>query len=193
MDASTTELRAEITIDADRTYPGVLIIEQQYEIISSDIATKPDPQWEHIDSHGHFHAYDQDGKLPTLAGRARHIDCDGIHTGPYAPEAPCEGYDITEWFCTICDEQIKPGHVDDHGPRSIPTRKDWTIKVESDRPITGDKVTVRADMSHGMVMFGVAHVGGWEGTISSDHSQVFTTLYSASPLGTRSAAAVATR
>lgn len=184
MDASTTELRAEITIDADRTYPGVLIIEQNYEVIRSNIATKPDQRWEHIDSHGHFHAYDQDGKLPTLVTRPRHVDCDGSCGGV----CDGEGYNITEWFCAICDEQIEPGQVDDHGPHRIPTRKDWSIKVQSDAPITGDKVTVRVELEHGIVMFGVAHVGNWEGTFGFGRTDVTTTLYSASPLGTRSMA-----
>jgi hypothetical protein len=189
MDASTMELRGTVTIDNGEPLPATLTIEQHYEVIRSNIATKPDQRWEHIDTHGHFHAYDQDGKLPTLVSRPRHIDCDGSCGGV----CEGEGYDITEWFCAICDEQVEPGRVDDHGPHSIPTRKDWSIKVPSSAPITGDRVTVRIELEHGIVMFGVAKVGSWEGTFGSGHAEVITTLYSASPLGTRSAAPAAVR
>lgn len=187
MDTSTTELRGTITIDDGPAMPGVLIIEQYYEVIRSNIATKPDQRWEHVDSHAHFHAYDQDGKLPTLVARPKHIDCDSSCGGV----CEGEGFDITEWFCSICDERVEPRRVDDHGPHSIPTRRDWSVKVESDRPIAGDKVTIRADVGHDLVMFGIAKVGGWEGTISSDRSDLVTTLYSASPLGTRARIGVA--
>ena len=183
MDVSTSELRADITIDAGRTYLGTLIIEQGYEIIRSNIATKPDPGWEHIDTHGHFHAYDRDGKLPTLVARSRHVDCDGSCGGVCGGE----GYDVTEWFCVICDEQVEPGRLDDHGPRQIPTRRDWLVKVENDAPITGDRVTVRIDAGNGTVMFGVAKAGRWQGTVGFDRTELVTTLYSAGPLGTRNA------
>jgi hypothetical protein len=184
MDASTTELRGTATIDSGEPLPATLIIEQHYEIVRSNIATKPDQRWEHIDTHDHFHAYDQDGKLPTLVNRARHIDCDGTCGGV----CEGEGYDITEWFCVICDEQVKPGRLDDHGPHSIPTRKDWTIKVETSRPITGDRVTVRFDLGEGKVLFGVAMTGGSDVTSERDYTSVVTKLYSAGPLGIRSVA-----
>lgn len=186
MDASTTELRGTVTIDNGEPLPAKLLIEQHYATVRSNIATKPDQRWEHIDTHDHFHAYDQDGKLPTLVARPRHIDCDSSCGGV----CDGEGYDVTEWFCAICDVQVEPGRVDDHGPHSIPTRKDWLLQVESGAPITGDRVTVRFDAGNGTMVFGIAKVGGFEATMGFGHAEVVTTLYSASTLGTRRGAAV---
>lgn len=186
MDVSTIDMMGTVTIDNGAPLPGTLTIEQHYETIRSNIATKPDQRWEHIDTHGHFHAHDNEDKLPTLIARRRHIDCDGSCGGVCGGE----GYDITDWFCAICNEQVEPGRVDDHGPHSIPTRKDWRIKVESDAPITGNRVTVRFDLGNGVVMFGVAAIGSFEMTVSDGRSEAVTQLYSASPLGKRTAAPV---
>lgn len=182
MNASSFDMLGTVTIDNGAPLSAGLTIEQHYETIWSNTATKPDSRWEHIDSHGHFHAYDTDGKLPTLIARSRHLDCDGTCGGVCEDE----GYDITEWFCAICDEQIEPHRIDDREPHDIPTRKDWTIKVESAAPIVGDRVTVRFDMGNGQEMFGVAVVGSAEVIFERDHTRALTALYSASPLGTRS-------
>ncbi len=181
MDSNTTELQAAVTINDGPAMPGVLIIEQRFEVVFSDRATKPDPTWEHTDGAGHFHAYDRDGKLPTLTPRSRHVDCDGSCGGVCGGE----GYDVTDYLCSVCDELVEPGRVDDRGPRRIDTGKDWQVKVRGRAPVTGDKVTVKAVVRPDTMMFGVAKVGGFEGNFEFDRADVTTTLYSAGPLDTR--------
>lgn len=75
--------------------------ESPYGTYDSDV---PDPAWAFTDAAGHFHAYDSDGKLPTLTRVLNHVDCDGSCGGV------CDGagYSRTEYQCPLCDEYVVP-------------------------------------------------------------------------------------
>jgi hypothetical protein len=70
---------------------------------------RPDPGWQVIDGSGHFHAFDADGKLPTLERRTapEHSDDD---------DCSCE-YDYCptrSWYaCQICGDEVKPRTLPD--------------------------------------------------------------------------------
>jgi hypothetical protein len=176
-----------VTINDGPILPGRLEVEQDVITYASATATKPDPQWEFIDPAGHFHAYDTDGELPTLVTRDRHVDCGLSHADDdlYGDgQHDCEGYDVREYFCQICDEQIKPERLSDAGQKSMPGRKSWSVYVVSDRRIEG-VVSVRFEMAS-KIYFGVAHAimeqaeSGPGGGI-----RVTTRLSGAGPLGIR--------
>jgi hypothetical protein len=175
------EAQADIVIDGGRAQPGRLTIEQEIRRYATASATKPDPSWTLVDERGHFHAYDDDGELPTLNARTRHIDCDGHGED----EPACEGYDITEWTCRICGIQVEPGRRDDSGERTMPGLKSWRAEIISDRPIDNGLVSVRALTADGM------HFGTALATIRQAEQQasggirVTAELIGASPLGYR--------
>lgn len=173
-----------ISIDGGPELPGTLTTEIEMIEVGMARATKPDPSWELVDILGHFHAYDEDGKLPTLVARTRHADCDGMHVAGFDQDPDtCEGYDVTEHFCAICDEQIKPGSIDDSGPRQIPGRTSWWAEITASRPIKGT-VSVRM-VSGGRVLFGVAEARVVSGEGGSDGMRLTSRLDGASPLGVR--------
>jgi len=144
---------AEIIINNGQPMPGQLNVEYEIIDVTSSTATKPAMSWTLIDDQGHFHAYDDQGELPTLIRRVRHVDCDGAHDF-LDEDGECEGYDIVEYFCAICDQQIEPERVPDTGQKSIPGRMMWEARVRPEEQITG-KVTVRIVTDAG-TQFGVA-------------------------------------
>jgi hypothetical protein len=144
-------IQTMISIDNGHEVPGRIDIEQETETIYSNIATKPDQRWEQVDDNGHFHAFSADGKLPTLVPKTRHVDCDGIHTYPMDD---CDGYDVTDYYCRICNAEIEPKYVSDPGPWIVPTGKSWTVIVEQHVGPQAE-VSVRATVGDA-VMFGVA-------------------------------------
>lgn len=178
---STAIASAEITIDDHAPLHGDFHLDQEIIRVRSATATKPDPGWEQVDEAGHFHAYDTEGKLPTLIGKSRHIDCDGscgLDDG-----RGCEGYDVTDWYCRICDQEIQPARLDASGEHSIPGPKSWYVMVRTDRVIDGE-VTVQVRVP-GQVRFGVA-VASMESMEFSDGRMVVTTrLIGIGPLGRR--------
>jgi len=185
------EITAEVMISVDNgpQVPGTIVVEQEWIDVTSATATKPDPAWEFHDAAGHFHAYDVDGKLPTLEPRSRHIDCPGEHVSPEYDDDDCEGYDVVEYFCPICDEMVEPRRLDDSGTKTIPGRKSWTATVRTEVP-RDTKVTVRAVDAIGGVYFGIAYASG---NVSMEGDargvRVTTQLYGAGPLGRRAISA----
>lgn len=173
---------SSIIIDNGEPVSGSLEIEQNYETIESLYGTKPDPAWEFIDEAGHFHAYDTAGELPTLDGRARHVNCDGSCGGVCGGE----GYNVTDWHCRICDQLIEPGQVDDRGPHQIATWRSWAVVVESERTIEG-RVTVRIRMGD-RVLFGVADASTTTITHALGRTTITTKLFGYGALGQRAAA-----
>lgn len=159
-----------ITIDGKGPYPGNLTIDIETIDISSETATIPDITWQTRDQHGHFHAYDHNGNLPTLVARSRHVAC----TGSCGDEDDCEGYDVTEHFCAICDEPIEPGRVRDNR-RYAPGREDWSVNVTGVAVPIG-RVSVYI-VSEAVVYFGVARCVS--ATSAGSH------LVADSPLGRR--------
>jgi hypothetical protein len=173
---------AEITINNGQPMHGQLNIEYQIIDVTSSDATKPAMNWTLIDDQGHFHAYATDGELPTLIRRVRHVGCEGAHDF-LDEDGECEGYDIAEYFCAICDQQIKPERVPDTGQKSIPGRMMWEVQIRPEREITG-KVTVRITTGE-KTLFGVAdaRTDAWS---SGPNPVAFSTrLCGIGPLGER--------
>jgi hypothetical protein len=177
MATTSSHNRSEIRIDDGEPIAGRLEIETEVITYESITTTKPDMGWTMVDHLGHFHAYATDGELPTLIGRTRHVDCPG---GCGLDDEECEGYDVTDWFCRICDQPVEPKRLPDPGPHSMPGRSMWSVVAQGDREITGE-VTVRI----GPDLFGVAraHTERMDG---DGHSCVVTTrLDGISALGKR--------
>jgi hypothetical protein len=170
---------AEITVNNGQPMPGELNIEYQIIDVTSSTATKPAMSWTVIDDQGHFHAYDDKGELPTLIARGRHIECDGSCGGV----CEGEGYDIVEYFCAICGQQIEPERVSDTGPKSIPGRMMWEARVQPEQQITG-KVTVRIATGD-KTLFGVAEARTDAWSTGPNPVAFSTRLYGIGPLGER--------
>lgn len=173
---------------------GELNLERLTETVRSRVATRPDPTWSMVDDEGHFHAYDQAFKLPTLTPRTRHVACTGEHPG-YAhlgvdePEdgEPCDGYDVVEHFCSICAQHVHPRRVREP-ETTIDRGERWEVVVPVDVP-KDVQVTVRI-IDGDTVRFGIAVRSGQraEGSSRGD-VQVTTWLVGLCPLGTRPARA----
>src|SRR5215207_2373464 len=72
---------------------GELRISQPVELVRSMYATKPDPRWAHYDTRRHFHAFGEDGKLPTLTATSIPMPCEGSCGGICGGE----GYHVTRY------------------------------------------------------------------------------------------------
>lgn len=86
-------------LDPDKVNPAVSI-----EVESVDVTplmtVEPDMGWQHVDSNGHWHAFSDDGELPTLQRESRPVpDC----------EADDEDPDLEIVFtCRACGEEVDP-------------------------------------------------------------------------------------
>lgn len=125
--------------------------------------TKPDMGWEHVDSAGHYHAWTDDGTLPTLTPRTEHVDCAGAHLdADYSfdededEDEECEGYDITVYDCAACGERIEPKTISytPRGREVVPSRKHWTVTASGVALTAADMVSVKVT-TPGAVLFGV--------------------------------------
>jgi hypothetical protein len=173
---------AEITVNNGQPMHGRLNIEHQIIDVTSSTATKPAMSWTVIDDQGHFHAYDNQGELPTLVEHIRHVDCDEWHDF-LREDTECEGYSIAEYFCAICDQQIEPERVPDTGQKSIPGRMSWEVQIQPEQEITG-KVTVR--IANGdKTLFGVADARTDAWSSGPDGVALTTRLTGIGPLGER--------
>ncbi|GIF14802.1 hypothetical protein [Actinoplanes teichomyceticus] len=174
-----------ITINDGEPMPGSFAVEVAVIDYQSDTASKPDMAWTAVDDAGHFHAYATDGELPTLAARTRHVDCDGVHAGPVLDDV-CDGYDVVDWHCRICGQEVQPERVPDRGPKQMPGRKHWHAEVVTSREITEDAVSVRIQQG-GKLRFGVARpvLVSMESD-GPNGVRVATRLHGDGPLGERS-------
>lgn len=169
----------EVSINGRPPVPGELTTEMERIDVTREISVKPDPAWEHVDGQGHYHAWTADGELPTLTARTEHRPCDGVHRFPMAE--PCEGYDVTLYACSVCDEDIEPGTVTRHRvPEWISGREDWTVVVR-DFVRDDDRVSVRVDTGE-QVLFGFAIATD---RMMDSEGGAQTTLVGASALGRR--------
>lgn len=180
-----TAATSEIIIDTLDPMPGELVVEVEAITYSSATDTRPSMSWVETDAAGHVHAYNEKGELPTLVGQLVHIDCNDVHTGVLDdPDEPCEGYDVTEWHCAICDQEIKPQRLPDPGPKTMPGRRTWHVTVRPPKEITG-KVTVwvrTGEVWH----FGVAEARTESITLAAgDAPLIVTRLDGVSALGRR--------
>lgn len=180
----------EISIDGRPPSAGILDVHQEWIDVSTLSAWKPDPKWTYVDRLGHFHAWGDDGNLPTLDRRTRHVDpvvSDEIDDDPDPDDCDDDGYDESFHACRICDEEIEPKYVPAPRDRSMPGLKTWTIEV--DQTLTcGTQVSVVAT-TPGSTAFGVGVVT----TVSSPGSgTVRSTIAGSGDLGIRTRSVKAT-
>ena len=115
MTGMTSTMTAQASINSSDFRPAEVRFDAGVEYIRSETATRPDPAWEHTDSHGHFHAFAADGKTPTLKTYLVHVACDGSCGGV----CEGEGYDETHWKCVICGEEVEPRFIPDAEARTV--------------------------------------------------------------------------
>jgi hypothetical protein len=179
-DKATSTLHA-VTVRLDDREPvrGELMVSREVETIYSERATKPDSAWEYTDPFGHWHAYADDGSLPTLDAKQEHVDCDGTCGGL----CEGEGYKVTRYYCRICSAPVEPARVPDHEPRNIFTGWSWTVVVYTFIP-PGEEMSVQV-VAEDRTAFGVGVSSG--STVRSRHGETDTrtTINGVGPLGWR--------
>jgi hypothetical protein len=110
---------------------------QSWVDVSTLAARRFDPCWEFVDAVGHFHAFDHDGKLPTLTRVEEFV----AYQEP--DEDGEEGYTITRLDCSLCGETVKPDYVPDDPRKVIPGRVDFRLTVQAVVPRDRFSVVVR--------------------------------------------------
>lgn len=135
--------------------------EFRVETDSIDITTmyghsEPDHAWTFVDGAGHFHAFDKDGKLPTLAERVEESDPE------WEPDDEYDYEDLRRWMvCVLCESEVKPQyrHVPaPPGRQFAPGRTSYYLTVHGEVPRDGRfSVVLTAGLA---VSFGI---GQWVG------------------------------
>jgi hypothetical protein len=146
-----TRVVGAVYVDNGEGVIGELRLDHNNQVVWS-LGPRWDPGWRTFDSAGHFHAasgVDHKVTHPTLLTRTRHVDCDCAHGG----DDFCDGYDETDYFCRICDEEIEPGLIHGEHSTTISNGYDWTVIVQS--YVEGEQHTVRFETDH-RVSFGIA-------------------------------------
>jgi hypothetical protein len=175
----------EVAVIIDNSPPmrGGIKIEREFTRVRLMTETTPDLKWQHVDEAGHFHAYDDDGKLPTLVKKSLHKNCDGEQCG----DLDCDGYDVTWHECQLCEKEIKPGSITRYDvERQIQERYEWEVSAYKPFGVEGppmprDRVSIRVDTAKD-TYFGIGQVRGVEG----DRHGYSLRIVGASELGTRS-------
>lgn len=121
-----------VSINGGEPLTCTVEVEQSWIDVSTDIATRPDPGWEHTDPAGHYHAHDKAGDLPTLKPTQVHVLCTGGCAAADDDDETCEGYTVTEYRCALCGAQVQPRYVPDREARSrqMPGRTQWTVTID---------------------------------------------------------------
>lgn len=148
-------------INNDGPHEAALNMEQDWISQTYESLAEPDLAWTHIDAAGHFHGYDDEGKLPTLNATQREMPCDGgCSLGP-----DCEGYSVTVRHCHICREEIEPAQIVKYNvTKRYPGMRHWSAELTMDRlpdGVLGETVSVRIS-SGGHEWFGTAGVTSFE-------------------------------
>ena len=147
----------DISIDGAPPVKGTLSTGVDQIDVTTMTESRPDPEWSMVDALGHFHAWDADGKLPTLKAVSVHQPCAG---GCGHDDDGCDGYDTTEHRCLICDQTVAPQSIVTSNlyRRTIPGRKWWQAEVRAVVSV-GCLVSVVARTSTG-TYFGMAQSVG---------------------------------
>lgn len=170
-------LTATAVINNGHAWPCEVEIEQDVDYVRSISATKPDPRWEFIDDAGHFHAFAEDGELPTLNSERVEMPCDGSCGGV----CEGEGYTVLRWTCRICGQEVEPGYVPDYEAQTVGTpifmAKKATVKITSTEAVTESRneVSVRVRVGDDE-LFGTGYVVGRGGEGGSDGMRWHTTI-----------------
>lgn len=175
---ATTARLAAARVDNNPPAPATLHTERE----QIDITTRhePDPNWEHVDPAGHYHARANNGddpasNYPTLLGDVEHVDCNGTCGGD------CEGYDTTVWRCRACGDVVQPGSRETDGRRYMDGLETWTVTVEQHITATGP-VSVVVDAG-GVRHFGMARAAESCAESGPDGYRVWTVLVGITRLG----------
>lgn len=145
------------SIDGSEPVACNLEVHQEWIDVSSGLPTrKPDPSWELVDKKGHFHAFTEDGKLPTLAEEAVRKPCPGGCGDP-----GCEGATEIRYRCRICRKRVRPQWVSSYDSlgRQMPGPKSWSVTVSNAPPprtAPGEMVSVKVT-ANGRTYFGVGY------------------------------------
>lgn len=115
---------------------------------------RPNPAWTLVDGRNHFHAYTDDGTLPTLRARSEPVPCDG------ACGSLCEGTTRTVYECMICDEAVEPAVISGITHQSVPGRRSWSLEINDPVMPFGDMVSVQVK-TDGQLRFGVGQIVEW--------------------------------
>lgn len=131
-----------VSLNGAAPVPCQLSIQTDQIDVSTFTASKPDPSWEFVDAAGHFHAFDHEGNLPTVARREELIRAE-----PDAEELD-DDWDVSEYtiihmVCALCGERIEPRRVPDNPYRTIPGRTSYTVTLHSPIPDGRFSVVVR--------------------------------------------------
>jgi hypothetical protein len=121
---------ATVSINGAPDVPCAFNIEIAQIEVTSFGHSEPDMTWQILDAVGHFHAFDHDGELPTLAKRS-------TWTAYAEPdEDGGTGYDTTTYHCVICDAQVEPvwKYISHSHREFAPGRTDYRITVEAALP-----------------------------------------------------------
>lgn len=126
----------------------------------------PNPDWTFIDAAGHFHAFDADGKLPTL--RERKLEHSRRR---YRRVRNPRSWVRIEWthrrwnetvlVCEVCGEQIKPTWRLGSCYQTMPGRTEYRLRVLSMVPCSEDRARVSVVVDSGSAQFfGFAQASG---------------------------------
>jgi hypothetical protein len=190
-----------ISINGGKWLDGYIDVEQEILRIRSRDAVKPDQSWEFTDQAGHWHAFTDDGELPTIDRITLPMPCDGSCGGV----CQGEGYHAYQDKCHACGEQLQPRWVPDEEARGEGTpvegRYSWGVQVEEYRPLSerlmltaldfGQQVSVRLDNPQA-TYFGLAMVDRRSVQSDGELMRARVDLVGASQLGKRRRVAVAT-
>ena len=143
---------ATVTLNGAGPFPCEIEMSQESETVSGTV-TKPDLEWTHTDAAGHFHAFTEDGKLPTL--REKRVPCDGM--------CGDSGHTVVAYYCRICDDPIETVWRYAREETVVPGPVHVTIRVELwESSEIGfalfQTVSVRARVGNGKELFGVGTV-----------------------------------
>lgn len=95
--------------------PVEAVLQNQVHRIKSAFAMMGDPAWSAVDSKGHFHAFSDRQKLPTL-GKAERVVGDGVIPKDMDPE----DVDYEDYYvCLICGEEVEPRWIPDVEAREV--------------------------------------------------------------------------
>ncbi len=104
---------------------GFRVETQQIDVTSMLGLSEPDHAWQFIDTAGHYHSFDRDGRLPTLKEEAEYV-------GPEWTTEYGDEVELRRWMiCKLCSEEIAPKYLYVPPPERqlIPGRTDYHLTV----------------------------------------------------------------